>query len=370
MHFILTLALAASIVTQAVDSTIKPLMARDGIPGMAVGVVVDGKPSFFYYGVADKQSARPISANTLFEVGSISKTFTATLTSYARLRGFLSLSDTVDKYFPSLEGSQFGDVTLLELGTHTAGVLPLQVPDGIDSDEQLVAYLKGFRSAKPPGTVRVYNNIGIGTLGLVVAKAMHEDFATLMDRRLLTALGLTSTFVDVPPARMADYAQGYTSEDALHRMTLGELGLQAYGVRTTAPDLTRFLEINMGQIHVDDTMERAVMQTHTGYFQAGVITQDLIWEQYPYPVKLPALLEGTAMVGGTAPARRLEPPHKPQANVWINKTGSTGGFGAYVAFIPSKKLGIVLLANKSYSLSERVNAAFDILSRLEGNDNG
>lgn len=359
----LALALAATI-SNAVDTTVKPLMAKEGIPGMAVGVVADGKPYFFYYGVASKQTSRPISAATLFEVGSISKTFNAALASYAQVRGFISLSDRVDKYLPELQGAPFGEVTLLNLGTHTAGVLPLQVPDGVDNDAELLGYLKGWRSDKAPGTVRVYNNISIGTLGLIVAKSMREDYATLMDRRLFPALGLENTYVDVPSAKMSDYAQGYRTNDSPVRMGLGELWAEAYGVRTTAPDLLRWVRANMGEIDLDPSFARAVAATHTGYFQAGPMTQDLVWEQYPYPLALSTLLDGTDMVEGVVPARAIDPPLAPQANVWINKTGSTNGFAAYIAFVPAKKMGIVLLANKTYPLDERVKAAFDILSRI------
>ena len=71
---LLAIALAAS-VSHAVDTTVKPLMAKNSIPGMAVGVIADGKPFFFYYGVASKETGQPVSDRTLFEVGSISKTF-------------------------------------------------------------------------------------------------------------------------------------------------------------------------------------------------------------------------------------------------------------------------------------------------------
>jgi beta-lactamase class C len=357
------LALAAS-VSHAVDTIVKPLMAKNGIPGMAVGVVADGKPFFFYYGVASKQSGQPVSARTLFEIGSISKTFTATLTAYAQQRGFISLSDRVEKYLPSLRGTQFGGVTLLNLATHTAGLLPLQVPEGIDTDAQLIHYLRGFTSAKAAGTVRVYNNVSIGTLGLIVSKSMHEDFAALMDRRLFGELGLENTYVDVPSAKMVDYAEGYRKNGAPVRMTPGELWTEAYGVRTTAGDLVRFMQANMGEIALDDGLARAIAATHTGYFQAGVMTQDLIWEQYHWPVDLATVLAGTDMVEQVVPVRSIDPPLEPQTNVWINKTGSTNGFGAYVAFVPSKRMGVVLLANENYPLGERVKAAFDILSQL------
>jgi beta-lactamase class C len=97
------------------------------------------------------------------------------------------------------------------------------------------------------------------------------------------------------------------------------------------------------------------------------MTQDLIWEQYGYPVKLDTLLEGNAdkMAYESQAATELIPPQPPQQAVWINKTGSTSGFGAYVAFIPAKKLGIVILANKNYPNEHRVRLAYQILGKLD-----
>lgn len=66
------------------------------------------------------------------------------------------------------------------------------------------------------------------------------------------------------------------------------------------------------------------------------------------------------------PAQRLDPPLKPQDEALLDKTGSTNGFGAYVAFIPGRDLGIVMLANRYYPNEARVKAAYEILSRLDG----
>jgi beta-lactamase class C len=92
----------------------------------------------FDYGVASKATKQPVTRDTLFELGSVSKTLTATLASYAQIEGDLSLNDAVSRHLPSLDGTAFGKVTLLNLGTHTPGGLPLQVPDEVHNDAQLM----------------------------------------------------------------------------------------------------------------------------------------------------------------------------------------------------------------------------------------
>ncbi|VXB04276.1 Beta-lactamase [Burkholderia sp. 8Y] len=351
-----------------VDETIAPLMARDGIAGMAVGVVVEGKPYVFDYGVASKESGAPVTRTTLFELGSVSKTFTATLATYAQETGHLSLSDPVGKYVPELRGSAFGDeVTLLTLGTHTPGGLPLQVPDEVHDNAELIQYFKAWRPRYAPGTYRTYANPGIGTLGLITAKSMGGDFDALMQQHVFAALGMSNSYIQVPAARMRDYAEGYAKDGTPIRMRPGVLSSEAYGVRSTAEDMTRFLQANMNDAApVDATLQRAITATHTGYFQAGPMTQDLIWEQYPYPAPLSALLDGNGpsmIVDGHA-VTRIDPPQAPRDDAWLNKTGSTNGFGSYIAFVPSKHVGIVMLGNKNIPNADRVRAAYAIVTSL------
>jgi beta-lactamase class C len=376
----LTVAQAGQVVTPArtvaddppgrigavVDSTIEPLMREFRIPGMAVGVVVGRESYLFNYGSASRETGKAVTRETLFELGSISKTFTATLTSYAQVLGRLSLSDTTAKYLPSLRGSEFGRVTLLNLGTHTPGGLPLQVPDEIHDDDQLLGYLKNWRPSCAPGTCRTYSNPGIGTLGLITAKSMHAGFTALIEQQLLPALGMHDTYINVPEARRADYAEGYTKDGAPVRMKPAELSSEAYGLKSTAADLVRFIQANMQLIALDGPLQRAITETHTGYFRAGALTQDLVWEQYAYPVALQTLLAGNsyAMINNPTPATQIAPPEKPQENAWINKTGTTNGFGGYIAFIPVLQLGIVMLANTNYPIDARVTAAHAILTSV------
>jgi beta-lactamase class C len=353
-------------VKSAVDQAIQPVMAKYEIPGMAVGITVGGKRYVLDYGVASTKTRKPVTDSTLFEIGSVSKTFTATLASWAQVNGQLSLSDKTSKYLPSLQGTKFGEVGLLNLGTHTPGGLPLQVPENIKNIDQLMKYFQEWQPSYAPGTYRTYSNPSIGLLGLITAKSMNQDFAALMEGRLFPVLGLTSTYINVPNTRMADYAQGYTEKDEPIRMATAVLSSEAYGVKTTATDMIHFIEANMGMIELNVELQRAITDTHTGYFKAGVMTQDLIWEQYSYPVELKTLLEGNSyqMILEATPVAQISPPMEPRKDVLINKTGSTNGFGAYVAFVPEKQMGIVILANKNYPIDDRITIAHQIFSKL------
>lgn len=282
------------------------------------------------------------------------------------MEGKLSLSDPASKYLPKLHGSRFDEVSLLHLGTHTSGGLPLQVPDEVTNDEQLMRYFQNWKPPCAPGTHRTYSNISIGLLGAIAAKSVNEDFVALMEGKLFPALGLKHTWLNVPTAQMKHYAQGYTDKDAPVRMTPGLLDAEAYGVRTTAADLLRFVAANMELIDLDVKWQRAVLDTHIGYYRIGAMTQDLIWEQYSYPVALRDLVAGnsTDVSLKPNPAVQLDPPSRPRDDVLINKTGGTNGFSTYVAFVPGKKIGVVLLANKRYPADARVTVALEILTRL------
>jgi beta-lactamase class C len=353
--------------TEVIDSVIKPLMARYGIPGMGVGLVTNGDVTVVNLGVVSKASGQPVDDATLFEIGSISKTFTASLAEFAQISNKLALADMASQDLQVLQGSSFDHVSLLNLGTHTSGGLPLLVPETITDDGLLMAYFRAWRPTYRTGAYRLYSNPSIGLLGMVAASRLGGSFNELMETRIFAELGLHHTFLTIPTGQLANYAQGYTSDDVPVRMKPGMLAAEAYGVRTTAGDMAHFLQANMSLLNLKPEVQSAITGTHTGYFRLGAMTQDLIWEQYRYPVSLKNLLAGNsaAVLFKANRVTRLEPPLPPQDNVFINKTGSTAGFAAYAAFIPSRGFGIILLANKSYPIEARVRAVYLILEKLD-----
>ena len=140
---------------RAVNAVIGPVMERNNVPGLAVAVSIEGKQHFFNYGVASKASGQKVTKDSIFEIGSISKTFTATLASYACARGALSLSDNASKYWPVLAGSSFDRISLLDLATYTAGGLPLQFPADVTDQEQMIGYYRNWRPAYAGGSYRL-----------------------------------------------------------------------------------------------------------------------------------------------------------------------------------------------------------------------
>jgi beta-lactamase class C len=310
-------------------------------------VTIDGKRHFIEYGLASKSPAIPVTRDTLFELGSISKTFTATLATYAEIEGKLSLNDSVSTYRPELKGSALDDVRVLDLGTHTAGGFPLQLPDEVKDQKQLIAYFRAWKPQFAPGMSRSYANPSIGLLGVIAAKAMGESYETLMQRQLFPDLGLRRTFITVPAAEMKSYAWGYNRDDKPVRVSPALLATEAYGAKSNAVDMARYLEVNMGIGTVSEKIASAVQATHIGYFRSGELIQDLVWEQYPYPVELDKIVAGNSakMIMNATPATAIDPPMAPRGDVVLNKTGSTNGFGAY----PN---------------DARVKAAYAVLSRL------
>ncbi|UOK35921.1 class C beta-lactamase [Pseudomonas palleroniana] len=359
--------MAATDMRQVVDSSVQPLMQQQGIAGVSVAVVNKDQVQYFNYGLASRETQKPVTEDTLFEVGSVSKTFTATLGGYAQATGKLKLSDKASEHLSALTGSAFDGISLLQLATYTAGGLPLQFPDAADSAATMLNYFQHWKPTYAPGTQRLYSNPSIGLFGYLTAQSLGQPFNTAMEKTLLPKLGLKNTYVSVPAARAGDYAQGYDSAQKPVRVGPGALDSEAYGIKTSSQDLARYVIANLHPQTLGKPLQQAIATTQTGYYTVNGMTQGLGWESYPYPITLQALIDGNSTPMAMEPhkVQWLSTPRVQPANVLFNKTGSTRGFGAYVAYVPSKDIGVVILANKNYPNAERVKVAHAILSAMD-----
>nr|WP_063840463.1 FOX/MOX family cephalosporin-hydrolyzing class C beta-lactamase [Aeromonas sobria]AAA83416.1 cephalosporinase [Aeromonas sobria] len=351
--------------TAIVDGAIQPVLKEYRIPGMAVAVLKDGKAHYFNYGVANRESGQRVSEQTLFEIGSVSKTYTSTLGAYAVVKGGFKLDDKVSRHAPWLKGSAFDGITMAELATYSAGGLPLQFPDEVESVEQMQAYYRQWTPAYQPGSHRQYSNPSIGLFGYLAASSLGQPFEQLMSQTLLPGLALLPTPTSRCLRGMGDYAYGCAKEEKPIRVNPGVLADEAYGIKTSSADLLAFVKANISGVD-DKALQQAISLTHQGRYSVGEMTQGLGWESYAYPVSEQTLLAGnsSAVIYNANPVKPVAASQETGGARLYNKTGSTNGFGAYVAFVPAKGIGIVMLANRNYPNDARVKAAYAILSKL------
>ncbi|MCI0753092.1 class C beta-lactamase [Teichococcus vastitatis] len=353
-------------VASALDRIYRPLAAAHDVPGMAVAVTAGGRHWFRNYGVASREDGIPVTEHTLFEIGSISKIFTGTLAAYAEAVGALSLEDRPGRYLPSLRDSAIDRASLLHLGTYTAGGLPLQFPAGVTGDAGMIEYFRQWTPASEPGKQRRYSNPSIGLLGHVTASAMGDGYRALAERELFPRLGLPHTHIRIPEAEMDRYAWGYGRDNAPIRVNPGVLDAEAYGVKSSAADLIRLLDGNLRPSSLHNPVRRAVERTQSGYFSTGDMAQGLGWERYVAPVTLERMLAGnSSTMALEAQAVTPLPPAAVAGQPFLfNKTGSTNGFGGYLAFRPDKGVGLVMLANRNIPNAARVTAAHAVLEQF------
>ncbi|MGY0116995.1 MIR family cephalosporin-hydrolyzing class C beta-lactamase [Enterobacter roggenkampii] len=352
---------------EMVERTVTPLMNAQAIPGMAVAVIYQGQPHYFTFGKADVAANKPVTPQTLFELGSISKTFTGVLGGDAIARGEIALGDPVAKYWPELTGKQWQSIRMLDLATYTAGGLPLQVPDEVTDTASLLRFYQNWQPQWKPGTTRLYANASIGLFGALAVKPSGMSYEQAMTTRVFKPLKLDHTWINVPKAEEAHYAWGYREGKAVH-VSPGMLDAEAYGVKTNVKDMASWVIANMKPDSLQaPSLKQGIALAQSRYWRVGAMYQGLGWEMLNWPVDAKTVVGGSDNKVALAPlpVAEVNPPAPPVKASWVHKTGSTGGFGSYVAFIPEKQLGIVMLANKSYPNPARVEAAYRILDALQ-----
>nr|WP_242403302.1 serine hydrolase [Asaia platycodi] len=184
---------------------------------------------------------------------------------------------------------------------------------------------------------------------------------------LFPAFGLRHSWIEVPASEMKIYAYGYDRKtDAPERVHPGLLAAEAYGVKSTPSDMLTVLDIEMGLGHPPEDLKRAVAMTQQGRYKTAFFTQDMIWEHYPWPTALQPILLGNGydFIMKPHPVTVITSRRPDEQEVIFNKTGSTDGFGGYVAMIPSRHIGVVVLANKNTPNEARVEATYGLLNAL------
>ncbi len=206
-----------SLEPQALGTFLSQEVASQHLVGLSLAVMRDGQ--LIYAGGAGKASIdgnTPVTAETRFAIGSITKQFTSTCILLLAEDGKLAVTDKVAKWFPKL--TKAGEITVLDLMNHVSGYPDYYPLDFVDRPMQkpiAVDDLINRFGTRPldfaPGSRYSYSNTGFEILGGIVSRASGESYASFLDRRVLKPLGLTHTVFEPKPARGPGFADGYVT---------------------------------------------------------------------------------------------------------------------------------------------------------------
>ena len=331
------------------DSVVRRIIDEQVGPKHTVGLVIglldaDGTRRVLTAGEADN-GALQLDANTVFEIGSISKTFTNALLADMVRRGEVTLDQPVQSLLPSTvkvptrNGKQ---ITLLDLATASSG-LP-RMPSNFKPKDSgnpfadytvdlMYQYLNGYTLTRDIGSLYEYSNTGMGLLGHALALRLKKSYFQAIEERVLKPLGMRDTRIELTPDMQRRLALGHDPVGkVVPNWDFTESITAAGSIRSTVADMFKFLAANLDS--TSKPLGPTLAVTHGSRRPTTIpnMTIGLAWH----------ILKGP---GGTI--------------VWHN--GGTGGYRTFLGFDVAKRVGVILLTNSAISADD---VAFHLIDSL------
>ena len=314
-----------------VAQNLRPILPGNGKPGgVAVAVRINGETRFFNYGFANDARKERVTADSIFNLGSVGKVFATTILAEAVKRGELSLDDPVAKYVTELErGGDIRQITLGQLASHTSGLprVPQQYAHwhrGGYTWPDFVRFLNSWKAGPnhEPGKQYLYSNAAMVLLRVALERRFNTRFAALMHERITGSLGMSSTALPVPRDLLGRTVQGYGPGGS----PIGQPGEEqgtfkwpgAGQIYSSSRDMAVFLAANMGDLPGHGPIENAMAFAQQPVFTVSPrLSLGLAWQN---------------VSGGNLLIR--------------DKNGGLNNTSTYIGFAPQPKLGIVILLNR------------------------
>ncbi|PVX84373.1 serine hydrolase domain-containing protein [Paraburkholderia unamae] len=325
-------------------------LSRGSAGGVVIGISQDGERSIVSFGAASDAS--------IFEIGSVSKTFTGLLLAQMVAQGKAQLHEPVRALLPNgaVAKPAGEEITLLDLSTHHSGLprLPANMQPADPEDpyadydaQKLLAFVAAHGTGKAGQPGFSYSNLGAGLLGHALANRAGMPFIDLLDEQILRPLGMTDTAITLAPAQQARFIPGHAASGLPARPWNLNILAGAGGLRASAADLLTYLEA-----FCDPQSLRDAPGT-SGH------TLSAAFEDAQKPrVKVSDML--TMCLGWL---------YQPEDRTHWH-TGGTGGYTSYAAFSRERRRAIVVLVNATAgdhgSPAEAIGRY--VVERLEGRD--
>lgn len=339
----------------AIDRGMEQYRLDAHIPGMVWGVVKDGRLVHVKgAGLQDLDSKRPVTADTLFRIASMTKAFTAL--SILRLRddAKLALDAPAETYVPELKALTYptGDspkIRVRELLTHTAGFVTddpwgdRQTP--LPEDDFTKYLAAGVPFTRPPAMAMEYSNLGYALLGRIVANVAHQPYDEFVQATLLRPLGMTSTSHHVAAAPADRRALGYRWEDDQWKleptMAHGAFGAMG-GIQTSANDYAKWVAYLLSAWPPRDGAD-------AGPVKRASVRELAQGANYPSVRMRPGASGPGACREAATYAMGFYAASDCELGLTLSHGGGYPGYGSHVLLLPDFGVGIFALANRTYA---------------------
>jgi D-alanyl-D-alanine-carboxypeptidase/D-alanyl-D-alanine-endopeptidase len=317
-----------------IQAIIDERVSAELAPGIVVGLLHgDGSMEFYASGTLQVNGVDKVNEDTIFEIGSITKVFTAIIAAGMEQDGSLSLDDPVQGYMPigvDMPTKNGHDISLRHLATHTSGLPRMPSENWSPSDpanpyvdytpERMYCFLSGHALERDPGSKKLYSNLGMGLLGHVLELRSEQTYEELLQNRICEPLGMASTTC-TPRAEDHDRVAG-AHKGGRPSSAWDFTGFTGAGaINSTAQDMLVFAAANF---RVVDSPIEIAMRDCRGL---NVSDKALAW-------------------GSGKDARGR----------YVSHSGMTGGFASYLELRPDSKQAVIVLANSNYGGVSRVGA--------------
>jgi len=320
-----------SLMPLSVEQVIQERVNNGRYPAMVIALVDGTQSGIFTFGKLP--NGAPPSADTVFEIGSVTKTFTALLLAEAVQSGRVQLDEPVARVLPDFGIPQRNGrtITFGNLATQCSG-LP-KLPDNLNINNlvnpyagydagRLKTFLGDYTLTRDPGASYEYSNVGYALLGYALARSAHMSYGALLEQKILGPLGMTGTATTVTDAMRAHLAPGHDAWGSPAGNWDQDVFAGAGAILSTAADMQRYLNANMGRAArpLDEATSlaqqpRRNVDSHTRIGLAWMTTAT---------------------------------PHG--SIIWHN--GRTGGYGSFIGVSADRHRGVVILTNVSTSVDE------------------
>ncbi|HTM53473.1 MAG TPA: serine hydrolase [Pirellulales bacterium] len=314
--------------------------------GLVVGILDAQGSRVIAHGRMGDANSPEVNGDTLFEIGSITKVFTGLLLADMVERGLVKLDTPIQELLGDSIKVPQGEraITLVDIATHSSGLprMPTNFspkdpsnPYADYSVEQMKKFLEGYKLARQPGAKSEYSNLAMGLLGHALALKAGTTYEDLVRERICKPLAMDDTRITLDEDERARLAAGHDADgNPQANWDLPTLA-GAGALRSTAADMVRFLRAYLGREH--SSLDGAMAKSREVHF------------------KVP---DGANDVGLCWQIRRSGDI------VWHN--GQTGGYHSFVAFVPEKQMGVVVLCNSAGSHVDRLG--FGLVELLSGGE--